>query len=56
MKHEPNATANAAAVTVGVLYVACRVLVLVVPDLFLAVTRTAKLRLPLLRPTWARLP
>ena len=40
MKHEPNATANAAAVTVGVLYVACRVLVLVVPDLFLAVTRT----------------
>ena len=40
MKHEPNTTANAAAVTVGVLYVICRVLVLLVPDLFLAITGT----------------
>lgn len=40
MKHEPMATANAAAVTVAILYVACRVLVLLVPDLFLEITRT----------------
>ena len=40
MKHEPNATANAAAVTVGVLYVVCRVLVLLMPELFLSITGT----------------
>lgn len=40
MKHEPNVTANAIAVTVGVLYVICRVLVLLAPDLFLAITGT----------------
>lgn len=40
MKHEPNTTANATAVTVGILYVACRFLVLLVPDLFLSITRT----------------
>ena len=40
MKHEPNATANAAAVTVAVLYIVCRVLVLFIPDLFLSITQT----------------
>lgn len=33
-------TANAAAVTIGVLYVVCRVLVLLIPDLFLSITGT----------------
>lgn len=40
MKHHIYATANATAATVGVLYIVCRVLVLVMPDLFLAIART----------------
>ncbi len=40
MKHNLNATANATAVTVATLYVICRVLVLVMPDLFLTVAGT----------------
>jgi hypothetical protein len=40
MKHDPNTTANATAVTIGIVYVACRVLVLLMPNLFLAIART----------------
>ena len=40
MKHQPKATANALAVTVAILYVACRALVLLMPNLFLGISRT----------------
>lgn len=40
MKHNPNVTANAAAATVAVIYVACRLLVGLFPDLMMAVTKS----------------
>jgi len=39
MKHEPKAAANAAAVTVAVLYVVCRIAVSIFPDLAMSVTQ-----------------
>ena len=40
MKHEPNATANAAAVTVAGLYVVCRIAVALFPDLAMSVAQS----------------
>lgn len=40
MKHNPTATANAAAVTVGVFYVLCRVLVGVFPGLMFTIAES----------------
>lgn len=40
MKHNPMATANAAAVTTGVVFVACRILVGVFPDWMFAVAQS----------------
>ncbi|KKR72294.1 MAG: hypothetical protein UU81_C0044G0013 [Microgenomates group bacterium GW2011_GWC1_41_8] len=40
MKHEPNATANAAAVTVAVLYVVCRIAIALFPDLAMSVAQS----------------
>lgn len=40
MKHEPNATANAATVTVAIIYVACRVAVALFPDLAMTVAQS----------------
>lgn len=40
MKHEPNATANAAAVTVAALYVICRIAVALFPDLAMSVAQS----------------
>ncbi|MCL5797354.1 MAG: DUF5676 family membrane protein [Patescibacteria group bacterium] len=40
MKHEPNATANAAAVTVAALYVVCRLAVSLFPDLAMSVAQS----------------
>ncbi len=40
MKHEPNATANAAAVTVGALYIVCRIAVALFPDLATSVAQS----------------
>ena len=40
MKHGPNATANAAAVTVGAFYVVCRVAVALFPDLAMSVAQS----------------
>ncbi len=37
MKHDPTATANAAAVTTAIIYVVCRTAFVVVPDLALAI-------------------
>lgn len=40
MKHNPNVTANAAAATVAVIYVACRLLVGLFPDLSINVAQS----------------
>jgi hypothetical protein len=40
MKHNPNATANAAAVTVGIIYVVCRLLVGLFPDLMMSIAQS----------------
>lgn len=40
MKKDPKATANAAAITIGVLYISCRVLVQAFPELSLNITRS----------------
>ena len=40
MKHNPNATANAAAVTVGLFYVVCRILVSLFPGLMFAIAES----------------
>ena len=40
MKHEPNATANAAAVTVAALYVVCRIAIALFPDLAMSVAQS----------------
>lgn len=40
MKKDPNATANASAVTVAVLYVVCRLLVGLFPDLMLTIAQS----------------
>ncbi len=40
MKHEPVATANAAAVTTAILFTACRVLVSLFPDLMFAIAQS----------------
>lgn len=40
MKHEPKATANAAAVTVGALYIICRIGVALFPDLAMSVAQS----------------
>ncbi len=40
MKHEPNATANAAVVTVAIIYVICRVAVTLFPDLTMTVAQS----------------
>jgi len=40
MKHNPSATANAAAVTTAVIYVVCALFFVIAPDLSMAVTKT----------------
>ena len=40
MKHEPKAAANAAAVTVAVLYVVCRIAVALFPDLAMSIAQS----------------
>ncbi|MEK7101402.1 MAG: DUF5676 family membrane protein [Patescibacteria group bacterium] len=40
MKHEPNATANAAAVTVAVIFVVCRLAVALFPDLAMTIAQS----------------
>lgn len=40
MKHEPNATANALAITVAILYVVCRIAVALFPDLAMSVAQS----------------
>lgn len=40
MKHEPNTTANALAVTVAILYIVCRIAVSLFPDLAMSVARS----------------
>ncbi len=40
IKHEPNTTANATAVTVGVIYVACVITVVLLPDLSMTVAQS----------------
>lgn len=40
MKHEPNATANAVAVTVALIYVVCAVVVVLLPDLAMSVAQS----------------
>lgn len=40
MKHEPNTTANAAAVTVATLYIVCRIAVSIFPDLAMSVAQS----------------
>ena len=40
MKHESNATANAAAVTVAALYVICRIAIVLFPDLAMSVAQS----------------
>ena len=40
MKHNPNAVANAFAVNSGVLYVVCRVAVMLLPDLTMTVAQS----------------
>lgn len=40
MKHEPNATANAAAATVAALYVVCRIAVALFPDLTMSIAQS----------------
>lgn len=40
MKHEPNATANATAVTVGAIYVVCALAVVLLPDLAMTVAQS----------------
>ena len=40
MKHHPLATANAAALTVGVIYLVCALSVLLFPDMVLSIART----------------
>ena len=40
MKHEPNATANAAAVTVAALYIVCRIAVALFPDLTMSIAQS----------------
>lgn len=39
MKHNPIATANAAAVTTGIFYIICRVLVGLLPDLMMSISQ-----------------
>lgn len=40
MKHEPNVTGNAAAITVAALYIVCRVAVALFPDLSMSVAQS----------------
>ncbi|OGM13028.1 hypothetical protein A3A76_01945 [Candidatus Woesebacteria bacterium RIFCSPLOWO2_01_FULL_39_23] len=40
MKHDPNVTANAAAITVAALYIVCRVAVALFPDLAMSVAQS----------------
>ena len=40
MKHEPNTTANAATITVAVIFVACRVAVALFPDLAMTIAQS----------------
>jgi len=40
MKHNPMATANAAATTVGIIYVVCRLLVGLFPDLMMSIAQS----------------
>jgi len=40
MKHEPNATANALAVTIGIIYVVCAAAVVLFPDLAISVAQS----------------
>jgi len=40
MKHEPNATANAVAVSVAIIFVLCRIAVALFPDLAMAVAQS----------------
>ena len=40
MKHDPNVTANATAVTTAIIYVVCRVAFIVAPDLSMAISRS----------------
>lgn len=40
MNHEPNATANATAVTVAVIYVVCAAAVVILPDLAMTVAQS----------------
>ncbi|MBI2309641.1 hypothetical protein HYU89_01965 [Candidatus Collierbacteria bacterium] len=40
MKHEPNATANAAAVTVAIIFIFCRLAVALLPDLTMAIAQS----------------
>lgn len=40
MKHEPNVTANAMAVTVGVIYIVCAVSVVLLPEIAMTVAQS----------------
>ncbi len=40
MKHEPNATANAMAVTVAIIFITCRLAVALFPDLAMTITQS----------------
>lgn len=40
MKHEPMATANAAATTVAILFIGCRILVSLFPDLMFTIAQS----------------
>lgn len=40
MKHEPNATANAMAVTVAIIFIVCRLAVALFPDLAMTIAKS----------------
>lgn len=40
MKHNPMATANAAALTIGIFYIVCRILVGILPDLMQTIAQS----------------
>lgn len=40
MKHDPNTTANASAVTIAIIYVLCTLFVVLIPDLSMSITKS----------------
>lgn len=40
MKHDPNTTANATAVTTAIVYIVCRTAFVIAPELFMGISRS----------------